>query len=739
MKVEQIDRSGTKKTRIKISFNEGQLQRPRMVMNRSISLDNDNDNNAAETSANSRSVTVNESLTNLRQDISSLIEKSFGTSGANASAIIRSQEAAQKLFEDEDDHEVSFGTGMNRLSLSDDIFGIDNATNKNSDEAMDTTDAKPKVVSIPTTFAEPPAPIATRGKKTWENRVFTQFLTSTWSILGMVRRQSSAFEIARLPSSIAKPSSVELPEVAKDIVRRQSSAFELQALNKNKSEYQQNKSDNNEATFNRVATRGSLRHRNSSVKDLVKKLEFTSTDNVSNAETENNKNTNTNKRMSISTSALPSIPASLPDPTIKSIRQQQHPQESETPQIRGRPRTRQNLITKNNGNRSPIAEKEAAAASASASFEEAKDQFPTGNVEGTGNNDQWVDASDFFNLPGPPAAASAGAGRRPGGVPPAFLAFEEASGCKRSSIIRIRTEKRGLVSRSVETFTKPALPPPPITPMRSCGRQAARTPASAMAAPTTAPSRRTSARMGVAGKSLTPAANRRQTLTGIRTTTTTSPASSKKRASSTAATTPFKSSLSTNQNQNHRNHDEPIYSNVPIKTARPYANRERAVAIVEAAVSTPQQNRKLNNATPRSSGGSSRARNNRQRKSKRIEERRHLTIGYSGEVRSPLRERQNTMPPRVATVQRSKSAQNASSSTGKKAGKRMARPAEADIENMNAANVQRSKSLRSPGPPVVVPASLRETIYDVTTPKSEKVSKCLHFEALCFSLFTSFR
>ena len=32
---------------------------------------------------------------------------------------------------------------------------------------------------------------------------------------------------------------------------------------------------------------------------------------------------------------------------------------------------------------------------------------------------------------------------------------------------------------------------------------------------------------------------------------------------------------------------------------------------------------------------------------------------------------------------------------------------------------------RSPRPPVVVPASLRETIYDVTTPKSEKVKRHL--------------
>ena len=54
------------------------------------------------------------------------------------------------------------------------------------------------------------------------------------------------------------------------------------------------------------------------------------------------------------------------------------------------------------------------------------------------------------------------------------------------------------------------------------------------------------------------------------------------------------------------------------------------------------------------------------RKSKRIEGRRFLTIGYDGEVRSPLRDRKNT--PRGggtgnATVQRSKSAQTPSNKT----------------------------------------------------------------------------
>ena len=58
--------------------------------------------------------------------------------------------------------------------------------------------------------------------------------------------------------------------------------------------------------------------------------------------------------------------------------------------------------------------------------EEAKDDFPT-------NENEWMDANDFFNMPAGNAGTRA-----------AHLAFEEAPGCKRSSIIRIRTEKKGI-------------------------------------------------------------------------------------------------------------------------------------------------------------------------------------------------------------------------------------------------------------------------------------------------------
>ena len=75
----------------------------------------------------------------------------------------------------------------------------------------------------------------------------------------------------------------------------------------------------------------------------------------------------------------------------------------------------------------------------------------------------------------------------------------------------------------------------------------------------------------------------------------------------------------------------------------------------------------------------------------------------------------------MATVQRSKSAQTAIS-------KKVVKKQEVSTNKENEIitnNVQRSYSLRSPMPKIVVPASLKETIYDVTTPKSEKVKRHL--------------
>ena len=94
MKVETATPDGKKTARIKISFRDGQLQSPKVQIKNPSEL---RDTSAiceqnTETSSNNRSTTskngslrkeVNESLSNLRQDISSMIEQSFGSVQVN--------------------------------------------------------------------------------------------------------------------------------------------------------------------------------------------------------------------------------------------------------------------------------------------------------------------------------------------------------------------------------------------------------------------------------------------------------------------------------------------------------------------------------------------------------------------------------------------------------------------------------------------------------------------------------
>ena len=94
MKVETATPDGKKTARIKISFRDGQLQSPKVQIKNPSEL---RDTSAiceqnTETSSNNRSATskngslrkeVNESLSNLRQDISSMIEQSFGSVQVN--------------------------------------------------------------------------------------------------------------------------------------------------------------------------------------------------------------------------------------------------------------------------------------------------------------------------------------------------------------------------------------------------------------------------------------------------------------------------------------------------------------------------------------------------------------------------------------------------------------------------------------------------------------------------------
>ena len=210
--------------------------------------------------------------------------------------------------------------------------------------------------------------------------------------------------------------------------------------------------------------------------------------------------------------------------------------------------------------------------------------------------DEWTDAKDFFNKPNK-----------------IFANVEPTSGCKRSSIIRIR--EKGLVSKNVETFTKPKTPsrqtimgPPKSTPHKPATRRQTTHHSGKVETPN---QRRLSARMGVAGRNAPSSGTtvtRRQTLTGIRTTTSTTPIDKRKKPRiSTTTRTPLKTKPST-------------------PTVR---------------ITTPQP-------SPKQSAT---------KKAKRIEGRRHLTIaGFEGEMRSPLKEKQNL----IASVQRSKSAQTPS-------------------------------------------------------------------------------
>jgi hypothetical protein len=216
---------------------------------------------------------------------------------------------------------------------------------------------------------------------------------------------------------------------------------------------------------------------------------------------------------------------------------------------------------------------------------------------------------------------------------------------------------------------------------------------------------------------------RRQTLTGIRTT----PQHSNRRTPVTVKQISHRDpspKIVVNEDKN----DEPIYAN--IGSAKRSESKERVRVSSSAAQNT-------NGAIPKSSRLLSDKRHDRpvvtkrqesedekgQRKSKRLEGRRFLTIGYEGEVRSPFRERQNVLP----TVQRSKSAQTPKP---KKIPSSAPKRENSDDEifalsEAAAANILRSKSLRTPSSGIKVPASLRETIYDVTTPKSEKVRRNL--------------
>ncbi len=272
--------------------------------------------------------------------------------------------------------------------------------------------------------------------------------------------------------------------------------------------------------------------------------------------------------------------------------------------------------------------------------------------------EEWTDAAEFFKNP----------------VIPKLL-IEEDFGCKRSSIMRIRKENKGKVSQSVECFTRPNMMPPPSTTV---------VPHRATHATTPVANRRVSmARMGVSSAtpnavstSVTPLQNRRQTRMGIRTSV-----NHKHSVSATSAEKRPKTA-----------------------TARPAGEAEEISNSSRTSSST---------STSTSSTRSSVVRTpdllpKRRATDKRLPPgaRRHLTIGYVGEVRSPLADRQNRVASASgATVQRSKSAQTPLESKPNKTKRRAPLP---EHENLLLHHhlqqqhlschpmVTRSQSMRSP-------------------------------------------
>ena len=677
--------TGSPSYRIKMSFKEGQIQNPKVVPREKNSADTQDSQQCS-----------NDSVTNLRQDISSIIEQSFGSRNGQSTP-----------------SSVSSGNTL----LSEKCVDTDNS------QTFDGKNCNDKVNDITSHLQEvdmfPSSSNQLSRKMEWLGMNDVPYSPNLSQAL---RRQSSAFEICRLPSAIAAMEKAKRTNFNPTSIRRQSSAFEIR--NKNNfakigeptvlcswnDQIREPIYENFDRTNQRI-TRASLRNKNSSVKDLVKKLEKVDSNSHFDAPTpllEPVKNMR-EKRMSLSTSALPYSNA-LRSSKIISDTNPTLPKPFEIAQTISRPEINLETSETTSENTDSL---------------EALDQFDFGEPGGT---EEWMDAKEFFdNPPGPTKN---------------FMLLSRPdesivnSGCKRSSIIRIRTEKKGLVSKSVETFTKPCtratmLPPSSIPKTPYKAPQAIRHSTANTPQPST---RRQSARMGIAGRSTaTPAvssasskivpsspqtsmgvagaAARRQSI-GIRT---------HNKLESPRQKTKIHSGINKNDADNLINSNCAQTAQINM-SAHSYENcafvqkenkyKPNVSNTVDKVIneSKGSTNRHKNCGESPSSGkvSENQKKISLSRKSKRIEERRYLTIGYTGEkVRSPLKEKQNL----IATVQRSKSAQTPSKtakvqprvdSSNKIRSRRKRFKDSPYTENAhyseNMVNVRRSMSLRSPNP-----------------------------------------
>ena len=385
-----------------------------------------------------------------------------------------------------------------------------------------------------------------------------------------LRRQSHSFEFA-------KPVTVDAAaaRTKHDALRRQSSAFEFCSA-KIEPIYENLSRD--------VASRASLRRRNSSVKDLIQRME---------AEAKKRVEREVRRRMEGEAKRRVGSSSSSSSRTLGSTDEESGEEKPEksahvpTLRIDETERTRDAVF--------------------STDSEPARDQEETDfllAVKGACTptrdpvDEVWMDGTEFFKT-----------------VEAAALPQ-----CGRSSIVKIRKENRGRVLDSVHKFSGA----PGTTPVR-------RGPV--------AGTRRLSARMGCASPILpAPPASRRQTLTGIKTsaassrshyTTQTISTLNKMRDKSPNPLPPLsiKSISSKKSPMNRALTVDSIQRRKKSPPQKPAAN-----------VSTRSQERNPTTGVRRSVSNSAPRKRSEAGRGRRREERRYLTIGYPEEARSPLKE-----------------------------------------------------------------------------------------------------
>ena len=510
------------KTRIKMSFKEREKPKVRVAAS----------NQAQREHSEEKTLSHGDSIASLKNDISDMIEKSFG-----------SEKNSDEVFNQEVDGTEERSNEVTELSNQ-----IENISFK-------ATSPGPSGVPAVDDFFVQSSPV-TRSQ---------------------LRRLSDCFEFAR----------PEDPVDRTDTLRRQSSAFEF------RSKFVADNSGPSYENITRdVATRGSLRRRNSSVRDLVDKIE------TENRKTGSGKHQQKNHVPDITRRCAGSVSDDLRNPPVRA-------KTRPVPDIKGEA---------GKLNMKPLR------------ISEEDDDFNAG----------WVDASEFFKN----------------------VTQADAPQCGRSSIVKIRTQIQGRVKDSVTKFSHQ----PGATPVRA---SASRRLSARMGTSVAAPGHVRPPKMSSALSALPPTpgpGTRRQTLTGIKTT-----AASNRRLSTANYANPTIASINKTRDKS------PVYE--PVAGQAGGRRTARSKSPNPSAIKSPKepsyQNVKVerNNSNSRdikrhpverSSSAGSKTKKNRVRRNRsdaesrarrREEKRRYLTIGYPGEVRSPLKERQNI----PANVRRSES------------------------------------------------------------------------------------